>query len=435
MNAPRRRGRGAGEGSIYKRKDGRWCGALRTADGKKKYFYGRTRDDVVQKLNRAIGRQLDGLPLPNERTTLAGYLRDWLELSARPNVRPWTYRGYEVHVRRHIVPALGKVPLAKLTTAQVRRWVSDKLKSGLAPKTVHYMKTTLSTALNQAVGDGLLARNVAATVRTSKKPRKKARPLDLQETRRFLRAIRGDRFEALYLVALLGLRQGEVLGLRWPDVNFRNGQLEVDEALQRVELDGPGPRVEVDGTLQRVERRYDLGDPKSEGSERPVKLPPTVVTKLREHRARQLEERLAAGTWGNEWDLVFTTVVGKPLSGRVVLSAFQRKLAEAGLPKVRFHDLRHSCSSLLQAKGISPRVVQQQLGHSDLSMTLRYTKVLPELAEAAARRMEDILASANEAEYGDDQEHPADEGVEGSGGCQDGCQTGPDDPSRAHGAA
>ena len=111
----------------------------------------------------------------------------------------------------------------------------------------------------------------------------------------------------------------------------------------------------------------------------------------------------------------------------MVLSAFQRKLVAAGLPKVRLHDLRHSCSSLLQAKGISPRVVQQRLGHADLSMTLRYTKVLPELAEAAARRMEDILASADEVEGVDDQDQAVDQRCEGSGGCQDGCQTEPDD--------
>lgn len=302
---------------------------------------------------------------------------------------------------RHIVPALGKVPLAKLTTAQVRRWVSQKLDTGLAPKSVHYMKTTLSTALNQAVGDGLVARNVAASVRTTKKPKNRARPLDVQETQRFLRAIQGDRLEALYLVALLGLRQGEVLGLRWTDVHLAEGYLEVTRA------------------LQRVRGIYELVDPKTEESERPVKLPPTVVVKLREHRARQVEEQLAAHRWGNEWDLVFTTPAGAPLNGRVVLSAFQRKLIEAQLPKVRFHDLRHSCSSLLQAKGISPRVVQEQLGHSDLSMTLRYTKVLPELAEAAARRMEDILAGADELDDG------------GGGGCQDGCQNGPDTASCA----
>jgi integrase len=382
--------RGAGEGTIVLRSDGRWCVALRLEGGRRKYLYGRTREDVAGKLTRAIGRRLDGLSLPNERATLAVFLEDWLEHSARPNVRPWTYRGYEVHVRRHIIPDLGRLPLAKLTTADVRRWVSGKLEAGLAPKTVHYMKGTLRTALNQAVDDGLVVRNVAVPVRTSKKVVRKARPLDMQETRRFLRAIRGDRLEALYLVALLGLRQGEVLGLVWEDVDLDAGRLEVRQA------------------LQRARGRYELVEPKTEGSHRSVKLPPTVVARLREHRRRQASERLRAARWRDEWRLVFTTVDGSPLNGRVVLAAFQRKLSEAGLPKVRFHDLRHACSSLLQAGGISPKAVQEQLGHSDLSMTLRYTKVLPELAEAAARRMEEVLADPNEPE----------------GGCQDGCQDG-----------
>jgi integrase len=136
-----------------------------------------------------------------------------------------------------------------------------------------------------------------------------------------------------------------------------------------------------------------------------------VVTKLREHRTRQVEERLQAEQWEDQWDLVFTTSSGAPLNGRVVLAAFQRNLSRAGLPKVRFHDLRHACSSLLQARGISLKVVQEQLGHSDLSMTLRYTKVLPELAAAAALRMEEVLAGADNHESGE-------------GGCQDGCHEG-----------
>jgi integrase len=154
------------------------------------------------------------------------------------------------------VPELGKIALAKLTTGQVRQWVSKKLSGGLAPKTVHYIKGTLRTALNQAVEDGLVVRNAAAPVRASKKVSKKARPLDLNETRRLLRAIRGDRLEALYLVALLGLRQREVIGLRWEDVDLSVGRLEVRQA------------------LQRVRGRYELVDPKTEGSRRAVKPRP-----------------------------------------------------------------------------------------------------------------------------------------------------------------
>lgn len=379
MSSERKRSRGAGEGTILLRKDGRWCAALREEKERRKYLYGRTREEVAEKLNKAIGRRIDGLPLPNDRITVRAFLEEWLEHTVRQGVRPWTYRGYEVHVRRHIVPELGKLRLGKLTTAHVRRWVSKKLDAGLAPKTVNYMKGTLSTALNQAVEDGLVARNAAAPVRTSKKPRNRARPLDLAETRRFLRAIRGDHWEALYLVGLLGLRQGEVLGLCWHDVDLEKGVLHVERALQR-------PRG-----------RYELVDPKTESSRRLVKLPGTVVAKLRDHRTRQIEDQLRVKQWHNAWDLVFTTSTGAPLNSRVVLSGFQKKkLAEAGLPKIRFHDLRHGCSSLLQAGGLSPRVAQEQLGHSDLSMTLRYTKVLPELAEAAARRMEEVLGDLEE---------------------------------------
>src|SRR5262249_48664503 len=136
-------------------------------------------------------------------------------------------------------------------------------------------------------------------------------------------------------------------------------------------------------------------------------LPPTVAVRLREHRARQAAERLRAERWVDEWGLVFTTPSGVPLNPRVMLAAFQRKLSEAGLPKVRFHDLRDALSSLVQAGGISPKVVQEQLGHADLSMTLRYTQALPGLAEAAARRMEEVLADAQHPEDGCQNDHQA----------------------------
>jgi integrase len=305
------------------------------------------------------------------------FLERWLEESIRPKVRPWTYRGYEVHVRVHIVPELGMERLVKLTPQQVQRWMNRRLAAGLAPKTVHYMRGTLRGALNQAVKWGMVTRNVAALVDPpGRSTSDEVVPMDLAEVRRFLDAIRGDRLEALYLVALaLGLRQAELLGLTWDDVDLDAGLIRVRRS------------------LQRVAGEYRLMDVKTRLSRRDVVMPPTVAARMQEHRARQAAELLAAPWWGNEWGLVFTTDRGRPMHGSVVTHVFQRKLDAAGLRRLRFHDLRHSCDTLLQALGVPPRVVMDILGHTALSMTMeRYAKALPATRRDAADRMELLIS-------------------------------------------
>jgi integrase len=202
-------------------------------------------------------------------------------------------------------------------------------------------------------------------------------PLSPDEARCFLEAIRGDRLEALYLVALgAGLRQGEILGLAWADVDLEHATLTVRNALQR-----------VDGRLVLVE-------PKSVTSRRVVALPIIVVDALRAHRTRQREDRLLAG-WRWQDDprgLVFTTTIGTPMDGIAVTRRFQALLAGAGLPRQRFHDLRHACASLLLAQGVAPRVVMETLGHSQISLTLNtYSHVIPALGREAANRMDEML--------------------------------------------
>jgi len=265
--------------------------------------------------------------------------------------------------------------------------MNAKTAAGLAAKTVHYMKGTLQVALNQAMKWGMVMRNVAVLVDSpTKAPIKEVAPLTIEEATTFLEAIRGDRLEALYVVALsLGLRQAEVLGLTWQDVDLDQGRLEVRRSLQR-----------VDG-------KYVLMDVKTRFSRRDVVMPATVLERLREHRKRQLEERLNVGSrWRNDLDLVFTTDRGQPLRGTVVTHMFQRRLSAAGLRRVRFHDLRHSCDTLLQALGVPPRVVMDILGHTTLAMTMeRYAKALPHAKADAARRMDLLMSGA--AAQGEDR--------------------------------
>lgn len=200
-------------------------------------------------------------------------------------------------------------------------------------------------------------------------------PFTPEEARIFLAAMKGDRLKALYSVALtMGLRQGEALGLRWTEVDLEMGYLRVSKQLQR-----------FDGKTLLVE-------PKTTRSRRTLALPASITRSLKEHRHRQLEERSAAGDKWIDSGLVFTTTFGKPIDATKISKDFHRHLDRAGLTQRRFHDLRHSCATLLLVQGVSPRVVMEVLGHSQISLTMNtYTHVIPELRRQAANRMDELL--------------------------------------------
>jgi len=251
----------------------------------------------------------------------------------------------------------------------------------MAPKTVQYARGVLRTALNQALRWGLVSRNVADLVDGPKVERHEIQPFSPEEARTFLAAVRGDRLEALYSVALtMGLRQGEALGLRWEDVDLDTGTMHVRHQLQR-----------IDGKLTLVPL-------KTARSRRTLALPDSITFGLREHRLRQLEDAVKAGKrWkgpkpNEDGAHVYTTAIGTPLEARNVVRAYTAIVKRAGLPHRRFHDLRHSCATLLLVQGVSPRVVMEILGHSQISLTMNtYSHVVPELGREAARRMDALL--------------------------------------------
>ncbi len=210
---PRRRGNR--EGSIYQRKDGLWCVAFTTTEGRRKYYYGNTRDDVRRRLTSAQHSIDAGNFVDSGGLTLGTYLDQWLREAVHPSVRRWTYLGYEVHVRLHIKPLLGNIRLDRLTPLHVQSLINRKLQQGLSPKSVKYIRGTLRTALNQAIRWGMMSQNPATMVELPRGSRYEIRPLTPEEARTFLASIKGDRLQALYSVALtMGLRQGEALGLR-----------------------------------------------------------------------------------------------------------------------------------------------------------------------------------------------------------------------------
>ena len=230
-------------------------------------------------------------------------------------------------------------------------------------------------ALGQAERWGLIARNVATLVDSPRVPRAEIQPFTPEQARLFLESIRGDRLEALYSVAMaVGLRQGEGLGLRWQDIDMGVGKLAVNHALQR-----------IDGKLQLVETKRDR-------SRRTIMLPQLSLAALWAHRACQEQERLLASERWQETGFVFTTTVGTPLDGPTVTHRFQKALRMAGLPHLRFHDLRHTCATLLLAQGVHPRLVMEILGHSQISVTMNtYSHVIPAMQREVAAKMDEIL--------------------------------------------
>jgi integrase len=312
-----------------------------------------------------------GLPVTTQRQSVAQFLHDWLEHTVKPNRRAKTYRSYEQLVRMHFVPSLGKLRLEKLTPQHVQRFLNEKLESDLSARTVQYLHSTLRAALNQALKWGLIKRNVCTLVTPPRPSRYQITPLSPDDARRLVDTAKTHRLGALFSVALaLGLRQGEALGLRWQDVDLDNGTVRVTHQLQR-----------VNGELRLV-------PPKSEQSRRTIALPDAVTQQLRQHRIAQLHERLVSGDEWVDSGHVFTATNGAPLDDSNVRRIFKRLLRDAGLPPIRYHDLRHTCASLLLAQNVHPRVVMETLGHSQISLTLgTYSHVSPELQREAADRM------------------------------------------------
>jgi integrase len=316
----------------------------------------------------------------DERVRVGEFLERWLAEVVKPGRAPETWRGYRSNVRTHIVPALGHLRLARLSAADVQALVNSKREQGLSPRSVQYVLAVLRAALSTAERWGLVARNVAKLVEPVQLRRVEVVPFTPEEAKRLLAVARGERLGALYTVALaLGLRPGEALGLSWADVD----------------LDIEHPRLRVRRALRRQDGQLVLSETKTPRSRRDIPIPPVCLRALREHRRRQLKERLGVGSAWSDSGLVFTTRIGTPLDHRNVARDFERLQAVAGVDRHRLYDCRHTAATLLLAQGVSARVVMEVLGHSTYRLTMdTYAHVIPTLLEDAADAMERALGDA-----------------------------------------
>ena len=366
-----------GEGSIRQRTDGRWEAllSLGSVDGRRQRlsFVHRDYSEVERRLNEAREARAGGGLDASPDLTVGDLLRQWLD-RARRKVRPNTYRGYEQVVRTCLVPELGHLRLTDLSPQQVEALLNREHQRGLSALTVRQHRNVLSAALNLALRWGLIARNAASLADPPPLNRREVTPVGPEEARRVLEAIRGHRHEALYAISLtVGLRQSEGLGLRWSDVDVEGRSLAIRQ------------------TLHRVGGKYVVLEPKTKRSARSVDLPDPIWELLKAHRERQDAEREAAEShWvGDAWGgLVFASRLGAPLHGRVVAVGLKRRLRRAGLPPMRFHDLRHAAATLMLALGIPLLEVSRVLGHSQTSTTLDiYSHATPRMRTDARERL------------------------------------------------
>jgi len=342
-----------------------------------------TRRDAERELT-AVARAIDtGIAVDPSRETVGEYLRRWLRDYAQANVAPRTFDRYRSIVEEHLIPALGSVRLSALRPPHIvdaeRRWLAGGRKrgrGGLSPRTVLHHHRLLHEALRHAVRWQLLSVNPCAAVTPPRAMRKEMNSLDAEQAQALLSAARGTRFDVQVTAALYsGLRLGELLGLRWRDLDLDAGRLSVQQTLQPVRGGG-----------------VVFGPTKTHRSRRSVSIPAVVVERLREHRRLQVEARLIAGDAWEDSDLVFTDALGRPQPPGPLREGFYKLLAAAGLPPIRLHDLRHTMATLMLAAGEHPKVVSERLGHSTVNLTLdTYSHVLPGLQQAAAERLAETL--------------------------------------------
>jgi integrase len=389
-NPASRRVRANGDGTVYQRKDGRWEAAgyvLAPGNTRKRVrVYGTSRKDALAKLTEKIAASNRGVPAVTSQGSLAAFLTYWLENVAVHQLRETTHTRYTAVAHQYLIPGLGRKKLAKLTAKDVRTWLNELrtvcqccargidaghdpraqasrrprccalgncCRKRLSPLTLAYIHSVLKSALEHAVREEEIPRNVARNVRTGTPRPRRFNPLTTDEARHFLAAAQGHRHAALFELALrTGLRKGELLGLRWEDLDLDGGTASIRRTLQRTRSSGL------------------TGLPtKTISSERRIALPASSITSLHAHRQRQAQETEQAGTDWQDTGYVFTRPDGHPIEPATLTRHFNALLRDARLRPIRFHDLRHSTATLLLEQGVELVVIKELLGHAHIGVT------------------------------------------------------------------
>lgn len=374
-----KRGKDSWQVSVYlgqKDENGKYQRVTRTVHGKKKDAEAALAELQVQVNNGQVCTTKD---------TLGEYLLRWLDDYVKANLDVLTAKSYEMVIRKHIIPAIGKIPLKRLQPAQVQGYYTEMRKSGrtdgkggLSNRTVLYHHRILHEALKHAMRLELIHRNVADAVIPPKMEEYEAITLTLEETARLLEAAKETRLYIPILLAIsTGMRRGEVLGLRWKDVDLSRRTVRVVQILI------------TDG------KKLLFTPPKTKKSKRTIDITDVLTQALKKHKAEQAKEKLALGAVYRDNGLVITEPDGTPVNPDTFSARFRKLLKANDLPAVRFHGLRHTNATLLLENGANAKTVSSQLGHANIGVTMdTYGHVTKAMREKTVAIMEEILRKA-----------------------------------------
>jgi integrase len=376
--------RGHNEGSVYYEEGrDRWVAAVSIGPGKRKKFYFKTKQEALKKKNEALRELEQGTLATGSQRKLKDYLEDWIENVHKDKLRISTYVKYKKLIK-YIVADLGDIWLQKLTPEQVRRFYTkmgtkkDKGGRGLSSKTIHEIHGVLHLALDNAVRWNYVGRNVCDLVKPPRIVSREATPLTLEQAQVLLNKVREHRLEVLLTMAVVtGMRRGELLALRWANIDFERQTLLVLHTVDYIPHYG-----------------YVETEPKTKAGRRLISLPSFLLDMLQQHRVKLLKQQLKQGDdWENR-DLVFPDLRGGYFNSNYLLRIFKKLLKEAGLPHMHFHDLRHSAATILLSMGVNMKVIQELLGHSDVAITLGlYSHLLSSMQKDVMSKWDDVFGS------------------------------------------
>jgi integrase len=363
------------EGTIFYRANrSEWVGAV-SLNGRRLFKYAKTQRECRQWVKETLTKIGNGLTFSGTQVTLEKYVATWLdgkELSRRPH----TVRQYRQLVEFHILPLIGKMRLQEIQPTHLKQLYLAKKNEGRGARTVQLIHAVMHSILNQAVKEGILGRNPASAVERPKVEQTERHILTDRQSQQLILGSMGTRLETLIYMALMtGMREGELLGLKWPDVDWTKGQLHIQRQLQRIKGEG-----------------CVLVPPKTKAGRRQIKLGQGILDRLAAHQREQELMKAAMRDRWEENDLIFPNTLGKPMASENMLVEFKRLLKENGLPMIRFHDLRHTSISVMLDMGTPVNTVQRRAGHSKASVTTdTYGHSLAHSEDEAAERIEELL--------------------------------------------
>ena len=391
---PRGKRRARGEGSVFQRKDGRWVVQIELGDGNRKQFYVKTQKEGIKKLREAQSELEKGTLATGPQQKLKDYIENWIENVHKDKLRISTYVKYKKLIK-YIVADLGDTMLQKLTPQQVRKFYTDMGKRGLSSKIINATHGVLHVALDNAVLWNYVSRNVCDLVKPPRIVSREVIPLTLEQAQKLFSYARKHHLEMLLTMAVVtGMRRGEMLALRWSNVNFETRSLLVLHTVDYIPKYG-----------------YVQTEPKTKTGKRAISLPYFLIDMLKLHKQEVLEQKHKQGDKWENRDLVFPDLQGGYLNPSYLLRVFKKLLQEAGIPHMHFHDLRHSAATILLGMGVNMKMIQELLGHSDIAITLGlYSHLVPAMQQDMVDKWDDAF-KLDDKEKNDDEEDENDKGI------------------------